>query len=560
MKNMKKILIAMLLGLVLVLALATTIALADNGPHGGFAASTDACAGCHRAHSAKTGSNSLLVVAGIDALCESCHDGTGAGTNVMDGVYSQAGRIASGSASNEGVDGTSLFGGGFTNALMATAWSGKYEADATFNAVAKATTSSHSLGTSGTVWGSGLNNSTNGNMVLECTNCHDPHGNAGYNTAVSPAVKVASYRLLRFQPTGSNGYEPPAATVNWSGGAFPSNGSITGWTVPDNYSTNGQEWYTIGTQTIAGSGPFAVGDYNNGNANLTYQPLVAGTTKSYIPAAVNVAYFCAQCHDRYFNNSKLRNAEDYSVYCGEPGSASALLPDFPPAPVTGLHPTHPTECFGPYTVTSSSDPLFGISVWGDARSSGDTTYAYRHSSGDIRASMDGAAVAGAGTSVSRSCVACHVSHGTSAQADADTLTAPNASAASLATGSVLLRMDGRTICLRCHASTVNFNVTLPPAPVIDSLTPNTGLTTGNETVVIAGHNFRGGSYDVTKVTFGATTYTLVTAAPANGQCRVDSDIQITCSTKSGSTAGPITVTVTTTGSQTATVAFTFIAP
>jgi hypothetical protein len=93
-----------------------------------------------------------------------------------------------------------------------------------------------------------------------------------------------------------------------------------------------------------------------------------------------------------------------------------------------------------------------LTGWGDDGPSGDLTYMYRHSSGDIRISMDGATAAGAGTSVSRSCVACHVSHGTAAQMT--TL----ADAGSLAHGSVLLRMDNRSVCLRCHANTVNFVV------------------------------------------------------------------------------------------------------
>ena len=176
---MKKLLLALALGLLLVLALAT-VALADNGPHGGFTATTDACASCPRAPSAKVGSNSLLIM-DQEALCLSCHDGLGAGTNVEDGVYSQAGSDAFTGVPGshvEGTDGASLFGGGFTNALMATAWSGKVTFDPTFNATSKATTSTHGVGADGTVWGSGLNNSANGSTLLECTSCHDPHGNA----------------------------------------------------------------------------------------------------------------------------------------------------------------------------------------------------------------------------------------------------------------------------------------------------------------------------------------------------------------------------------------------
>src|SRR5512140_72423 len=83
---MKKLLIAVVISLVLVGALAT-IALADNGPHGRFNGSTEACASCHRAHQAVSTEGMLLATADVYSLCTSCHDGTGAITNVVDGYY-----------------------------------------------------------------------------------------------------------------------------------------------------------------------------------------------------------------------------------------------------------------------------------------------------------------------------------------------------------------------------------------------------------------------------------------------------------------------------------------
>ena len=473
---MKKLLFALALGLILVLALAT-VAMADNGPHGGFSATTDACAGCHRAHSAKFGSNSLLIT-DPEALCMSCHDGLGAGTNVKDGVYTQAGsNVYTGGGANakvEGTDGASLFGGGFTNALMATVWSGATTANPAFNAISKLTTSSHGMAVSGTVWGSGANNTPNGSMVLECTSCHNPHGNSGFtnlttqttvcNTVLLAAnpvteactVKVASYRILRWQPQGSGGFTAPATSVNWSGGAFPVSGAATntGWTVPDSFATNGTEWYTIGT-----TGAFAVGDYAAGNVNNVYNTknVTATEVATYIPAAVNESYFCAQCHDRYFNNSRLRNNTENSMFCGSPLNATTppytgsplFLPFLPDA--DGVAPfIHPVDAVRCEPVISTTTGL--ITGWGDNGPSGDNVLMFRHASGDIRLSMDGATAAGAGTSVSRACVACHVSHGSTASMT--TL----ASNASLATGSTLLRMDNRSMCLRCHAGNINFTV------------------------------------------------------------------------------------------------------
>jgi len=445
---MKKLLIALVVGLLLVAALAT-VASADNGPHGGFTATTDACAGCHRAHSAQYGSNALLKAADVEALCLSCHNGSGAGTNVVDGVYA---------AGSEGVVGASLFGGGFTNARMATAWSGAVTANPAFDATSKPTTSHHQLGTQATLWGSGANNTANGGMVLECTSCHDPHGTAGWDVTTNPLVpaRVASYRLLRWQPAGSNGYTAPATSVNWSGGAFPLSGTTSGWLVPDNFAVNGQEWYTIGT-----TGAFAVGDYNAGNGNNVYnvRNAAAAGTVTNIPAGVNEAYFCAQCHDRYFNNTRLRNNTDISAYCGKPSSSTSTLV----IPIVNdadgaapwIHPVDPIRCQPVVSATTGA-----LTDWGDNGPSGDNTYMFRHNSGDIRLSMDGTAAAGAGTTISRSCVACHVAHGTTAAmtalASANTLVPLTAPATT--DNSVLLRMDNRTICLRCHATTVNFTV------------------------------------------------------------------------------------------------------
>jgi len=449
---MKKIFIALLLGSLLVLAAATTV-LADNGPHGSFTATTDACANCHRAHTAQYGSNSLTIM-DPEALCLSCHDGRGAGTNVEDGVYARFNGTPT-SFTGEGTPGASLFGGGFTNALMATAWSGKATADATFDAVSRPATSTHTVGATGTIWGSGAVNTANGSMVLECTSCHNPHGNSGNTVVVTPPVPpattptcvytaVPSYRLLRWQPSGSGGFTPPATNVNWSGGAFPGCGSNTGWLVPDNFAALGTEWYTLGT-----TGAFAVGDYNAGNANNTYQP----TGHNYVSAAVNVAFFCAQCHDRYFNNSRLRNDTDQSVYCGAPvagvvvnGVTLSVYADADGV-APWIHPVDPARCEPVVNTTTGA-----LTSWGDNGASGDLTYTYRHASGDIRLSMDGTTAAGAGTSVSRTCVACHVAHGTAASMTA------TASSASLAKDSALLRMDNRSLCLRCHASSVGFTV------------------------------------------------------------------------------------------------------
>jgi predicted CXXCH cytochrome family protein len=182
---MKKYLLAALFVLVL-LILSCGLALADNGPHGGFSAATDACAGCHRTHTAQQAD---LLVSSSTALCDSCHgsSGTGADTNVTDGVYVNRDTTAESPA--EGVANRGLKGGGFTNALMDT------NDDGAPNGASRATTSAHTFdGSSGTVWGNG-SSGTGGAIALSCGSCHNPHGKAAGGTA--------TYRVLRPVPTGS---------------------------------------------------------------------------------------------------------------------------------------------------------------------------------------------------------------------------------------------------------------------------------------------------------------------------------------------------------------------
>jgi hypothetical protein len=132
---------------------------------------------------------------------------------------------------------------------------------------------------------------------------------------------------------------------------------------------------------------------------------------------------------------------------------------------------HPNAGCEAYDVTSGG-VVIG-QVWGDNRSSGDAVFQYRHNSGEIRTSTDGTSLASSTFSgvPTRTCLTCHVAHGTAANIDvaggmdavflttpADPLAATtwgaNNMGASLNGDSTLLRMDGRTICMRCHAGDV----------------------------------------------------------------------------------------------------------
>ena len=166
---MKRLVVAAVVAVALVL-LVSGLAFADGGPHGGYTATEDACAGCHRAHTAKA--PKLLVQAQQD-LCLSCHGSIGAGadTNVADGVFLERDGITEDPV--EGVVDRGLKGGGFLNTLMNT----------DFNTIGGGTTSMHTYdGTPATAWGNGAISSGPGlaGFTLECANCHDPHGNGNY--------------------------------------------------------------------------------------------------------------------------------------------------------------------------------------------------------------------------------------------------------------------------------------------------------------------------------------------------------------------------------------------
>ena len=171
-----------LLVLVMLLALGTvSLASANGGPHGGYTATTDACAGCHRAHTA-SGAN-LLIVTDTFTLCMTCHDsaGTGADTNVEDGLYTAARSTTTVGAANT-TDGGDLLGGGFTNYLTV------------------GVTSAHEVDGSSTnvAWGNGVARGAGAaitDATFTCASCHDPHGSTNYrilNTTINGNAVVVT--------------------------------------------------------------------------------------------------------------------------------------------------------------------------------------------------------------------------------------------------------------------------------------------------------------------------------------------------------------------------------
>jgi predicted CXXCH cytochrome family protein len=508
---MKKLLLAVVLGLLLVAAF-TTLALADNGPHGKFNGSTEACASCHRAHSAASDDGYLLVAQDVYGLCTSCHDGTGAITNVLDGYY-EATTAGSHTAkawkaslpTNQGEDGLGLFGGGFVNARMLTDYGNTATQTASTNSgvnantsttawavlntfdpnqtapVSRPVTSSHVVtGGAGTVWGSGAtvaggtlaNHWNAGTLTLECTSCHDPHGSAGKQGGLTTGVPIPSYRLLRFTPEGSGGFEAATYVVaNGFAQLYWDRPSTVGVSVPDVAT----KWYTPNTDYALDPSVAAYRGVNTnagGTGNEMFVALIAGLGdyggKYYAyrrPAATSSASTAGS------------GGRPISCPNGAPGVGVPTSPTTPCAAATGTAFNNlPAQdvlgfwcatCHDRYLAPGGSNGVPSAGAHGGSRDtdSNDPGYHFRHRAQGVTGTVTTAGVVtlGAYTGTGQyTCLSCHNAHGTAAQ------TTALSSSATYAGDSALLKADNRAICTRCHAAPVNFfnTVTTPGAIMI----------------------------------------------------------------------------------------------
>lgn len=166
----------------LVLCSMSGIAQANFAIHGGYLADTDACAGCHRAHTATsavtwldtsgTRRSALLVgppTTQVYIFCYVCHSSgaPGAATDVEGGVLdstSPGGAVEGANSSDMTGINTTLNGGGF---------------EFLGNDIGHPTTSTHEVkGAAWQAWGKDKNIA--GYIFMDCCSCHDPHGASNY--------------------------------------------------------------------------------------------------------------------------------------------------------------------------------------------------------------------------------------------------------------------------------------------------------------------------------------------------------------------------------------------
>jgi predicted CXXCH cytochrome family protein len=435
-KMLKRISLVLILALAMVFAFGG-VAYANFGPHGGYVDDTDACAGCHRAHTSfsdltwtddtiAAAEHSALLISGATTMsefCNACHGDAapGASTNVVSGVFDSgpSGDLSQ-PAGTTHTDGTlvefetnssfdaTLNGGGFDRVPEGTIGTQAY----------KTSTSAHDMdlgaGLTDPMWGDG--NAVPASANLTCTGCHDVHGSS-------------NYRLLKDVVNGNvvGGYIDDDTPTPWVVSAEEGYPSV-GWRKHEN-----------GAVQMAAYRP----NYTSAEYAQSNDP------------TQGMSGWCSACHEVYNvrNDATVPQDYNYGEYIASiDGSVQLGAEEFHRHPVNvSLVGGDPAGYGDPQTswlrsavVTTSVLPL-EMAPGGDAATfrAGEWDY------GDFMG-----------------CLTCHRAHGTSAdmtgwaEAALDTTngtdwypvrsTQPTVSGVNPNFTSALLRTDNRGVCERCH--------------------------------------------------------------------------------------------------------------
>jgi predicted CXXCH cytochrome family protein len=425
----KKIIFILLAVAVLGLLMSGT-ALANFGPHGGYATDTDACAGCHRAHTSfssitwkdsfDTSHSALLVsnASNMSQFCNACHgDGKpGAGTNVVGGTFN-------GAAPTVDVD-----GGPSTAALATTSAIQPYKTASADGAVlngggftalgTKSATSLHDMdkgAATDPMWGA--NFAAPAGTNLSCDGCHDPHGSSNYRLLKDNvnSVRVGGY-------DSATGEIPSPFVISREAG-YPE----TGWLK-----------HTDGAAQMGAYTP------NYTSPLYAYQPpaIPEGGTD---PEFRSMSAWCGACHTQYvYRDDTTRTPPTTYDYSSAPNGGG-----------TGMG-GNVARHRHPVNITLTAGVGAGRSLQAEVKLDSLIPLELKPSNAAIYKGV----VGNWGTDDYLGCLTCHRAHGTdatmtgwaTAKLGADTYPSIVTTVGGVNPNwtSALLRTDNRGVCERCH--------------------------------------------------------------------------------------------------------------
>ncbi|MGB4593829.1 MAG: hypothetical protein WBI63_08675 [Coriobacteriia bacterium] len=278
------------------------MAFANYAIHGSYTMDTDACAGCHRAHTAAspiqwtdttgdntdTGSALLLgTAASIDEFCNTCHGSgsAGADTNVVDGIFEADDGDDTGADRVLNAAGEKLNGGGFNIDPASGSdifWTQHAPDGSTWTAWGGGTT-----GADGIISIGGQEN-----VAVSCSVCHDVHGSA-------------NYRLLKHTVNGQ-------VVGRYDDMGDPANPAPVPWVISAEigYPTGGWLLHEPGAAQLVGYQP----DYTT--------PRYAKAPGA--DATKGISAWCSACHRQYMTTSGTVEAPGTGVYDAADGFGLAV--------------------------------------------------------------------------------------------------------------------------------------------------------------------------------------------------------------------------------------------
>jgi predicted CXXCH cytochrome family protein len=439
-----------LIGGALWLLLAAIPALADGGPHvmttnnGSSGISADGCASCHRLHTSKSPTGFLLTStdATVTNFCRSCHGatGTGASTDVDTGLQYALDGVTRDTGTTIGA----LRGGGFIQARLGADVAYRLVSNTGSVSNAKVpvadtprdVTSSHlAIGGAGgngltaknVVWGNGALGTAGAGPTLasemECTACHNPHGNGNYRilngipdpgspaTLASTAVNVKD---ATYDPGRTRNYTVIQVPGAAPAGTDPTTAEDATWLL---YADQVLAARTAGGFDPDGAGPMPPipGDYAALSGDYLHKALPYNSTAGSTLAS-NYPFDAPNARP----NTSNRTTTD-RWWRGDPAGFNMQMTAWC------------SQCHTRYNAPSGSR----------STPSGDDIFMYRHT-----------------TAYNRTCTTCHVSHGTNAVMNQDAATGTTFSAnvpypdgTTTIGDSRLLKVDNRGTCLLCHDPT-----------------------------------------------------------------------------------------------------------